>query len=104
MRMSALFRVFSSLMTEYHIFPVFVKRLLIILANYLHESTQRYVIVPQICHIQCPSACVVKPRGGNALLWVVQQVDSSNLLVVEIREIWHRDIASYTDRKYNYFP
>ena len=47
----------------------FVKCLLTKIDNYLSEMLGVYAIIPQMRHIQCPSAYVVKPRGGKVWLY-----------------------------------
>ena len=47
----------------------FVKCLLTKIDNYLSEMLGVYAIIPQMRHIQCPSADVVKPRGGKVWLY-----------------------------------
>lgn len=47
----------------------FVKRLLTKIDNCLSETLGVYAIIPQMRHIQCPSAYVVKPRGGKVWLY-----------------------------------
>ena len=60
---------FFSSRIGYHILSEFVKRLLTKIDNCLSVTLGVYAIIPQMRHIQCPSAYVVKPRGGKVWLY-----------------------------------